>query len=60
MQLLGGTRRVRGDATVANLQHDGIIVAPPPHMTAAEVAAGMAEASSMALGYDQPVEVKEM
>ena len=52
--------RVRGDATVANLQHDGIIVTPPPHMTAAEVAAGMAEASSMALGYDQPVEVKEM
>ena len=52
--------RAGGDVTVANLQHDGIIVAPPPHMTAAEMAGGMAAASSMALGYDQPVEVKGM
>ena len=29
-------------------------------MTPEEMAAGMAEASSMILGYDQPVEIKEM
>jgi len=52
--------RTRGDATVSNLQHDGIIVTPPPHVTPEEMAAGMAEASSMILGYDQPVEIKEM
>ena len=52
--------RTRGDAVVSSLQHDGIVVAPPPNVTAAEMAAGMARASSMALGYDQPVEIKDM
>jgi hypothetical protein len=50
----------RGDALVTNLQHDGIIVQLPDGMTAATATAGMAEASSQVLGYQQLVEEKPL
>ena len=60
--------RKRGDLQVTNLQHDGIILAPRrPHGAAltdfppaalATITEGLCAASSTALGYDQPVELK--
>ena len=50
----------RGDAGVANLQHDGIVVNLPVGMAAAEALAGMAAASTAVLGYEQPVEEKAL
>jgi hypothetical protein len=50
----------RGDALVTNLQHDGVIVQLPTGVTADAVAAGMAEASSQMLGYQQMVEEKAL
>ena len=44
--------------TFTNLQHDGIIVQLPDGMAAATATAGMAEASSQVLGYQQLVEEK--
>ena len=45
----------RGDVRVANLQHDGIVVALPTTVQAEGVAAGMTAACSEVLGYEQPV-----
>ena len=50
----------RGDVRVTNLQHDGIVVLLHDGMRAAHVLAGMSEASSAVLGYDQPVEEKPL
>ena len=50
----------RGDAQVLNLQHDGIVVAPPEGMTVAALVAGMSAASATMLGYEQPVEEKPL
>jgi ribonuclease HI len=49
--------RVRGDLPVYNLQHDGVIMGSAGRTTE-EVRAGLQEASSRALGYAQPVEIK--
>ena len=50
----------RGDVRVANLQHDGVVVALHDGVDAAAVVAGMAAASSLVLGYEQPVEEKPL
>ena len=44
--------------TVHNLQHDGIVVEVGRGEDLGAVAAGMTQACSQALGYEQPVTVK--
>mmetsp|Transcript_81484 Transcript_81484/g.162094 ORF Transcript_81484/g.162094 Transcript_81484/m.162094 type:complete len:116 (-) Transcript_81484:423-770(-) len=50
--------KLRGDAHVTNLQHDGVVIGLPGDADPAEAAATLSVASSAVLGYDQPVEEK--
>ena len=50
----------RGDVSVTNLQHDGVVVELPDDVTADAVRSGMSDACEAVLGYEQPVEEKEL
>ena len=50
----------RGGHTWLNLQHDGVIIALAPGTTEVQAARELSEACSKAVGYLQPVEVKQM
>ena len=49
-----------GGHDVLSLQHDGVVIALRPGLTAADAVRELCQACSAALGYDQPVETKEM
>jgi len=50
----------RGDARVANLQHDGVVVELPEGVAADDAVRGMSAACVAILGYEQPVEEKPL
>ena len=52
--------KLRGDARVANLQHDGVVIDLPDGLDAMAALAGLSAASTEVLGYDQPVDDKPM
>ena len=49
----------RGDLSVTNLQHDGVVVVCE-EVGPADVCAAMSAACEAVLGYDQPVEEKPL
>lgn len=50
--------KLRGDARVTNLQHDGVVVDLPEGIDPVAATAGLSAASTAMLGYDHPVEEK--